>query len=114
MHDALHQHRFSKLLKQSSQKLDLLLDEIRPFEPQLIPLELLDEIASTIGELTLVLSDHLALDQNQELAHRVVVLAHRLHKDVRSQQLPKEQIALAVGSLTQELNRLLLEDKRAA
>ena len=61
MHDALHQQRFTQQLNQFSERHDDLFLNVRGYEPQHIPLEVLDETAIIVGELTLLLSDHLAV-----------------------------------------------------
>jgi predicted DNA-binding protein (UPF0251 family) len=114
MHDSLHQHRFTHLLNQTSVRLDDLLLETRRFEPQLIPLEILDEIAITIGELTLILSDHLAVQHTQVLAHKMISQAEELRRALRSGVLSKEQLAQAIETLTEHLHRMIVQDQRAA
>jgi predicted DNA-binding protein (UPF0251 family) len=111
MHDPL---RLTHMLEHSSQRLDQLLSDVRRFEPQLVPVELLDEIAATIGELTLVLMDHHTGHHSKEVATRLIAHAQRLRKDLRSRELSKEQIAVAIGALGEEVNRMIRQDKRAA
>lgn len=78
------------------------------------PLEVLDEIAITIGELALVLSDHLAIEHTQALAREVISHAKGLRQGVRSGELSGAQLAGAVGALIEELRLIISEDKRAA
>jgi len=61
-----HHHRFTHLLNQTSDRLEDLLLNARRFEPRLIQLVILDEIAIKIGELTLILSDHLSLSSTHK------------------------------------------------
>jgi hypothetical protein len=114
MHAARHQQRFTQLLNQFSDKLDELLLNARRHDPNHIPLETLDEIAVTIGELTLVLSDHLAIEHTQALAHKVISRANELRHGMRSGELASEQLTGAIGALINEVHLILFEDKRAA
>jgi hypothetical protein len=114
MQAARHQQRFTQLLNQFSEKLDDLLFSARRQDPNQIPLEILDEIAVTIGELTLVLSDHLAIEHTQALAHKIISSANELRQGMRSGQLSSEQLAGAIGALIGEIHQILFEDKRAA
>src|SRR5215212_367002 len=114
MHEPLHQQRFTRLLYQYSERLDELLLNARQHDPKNIPLELLDEIAITIGELTLVLSDHLAVHHTQALAHQVISHAEGLRQGVRSGAVSRDQLAGAIGGLIEEVQLIILEDKRAA
>jgi hypothetical protein len=114
MHEPLYQQRFTRLLNQFSERLDDLLLNARQYDPKQIPLEVLDEIAITIGELTLVLSDHLAVHHTQALAHRAISHAEGLRQGVRSGELSKDQLAGAIGALIAEVQLIILEDKRAA
>jgi hypothetical protein len=114
MHAARHQQRFTQLLNQFSERLDDLLLNARRHDPDHIPLEILDEIAVTIGELTLVLSDHLAIEHTQALAHKIVSRANELRHGMRSGELSSKQLADATGALINEIQHILFEDKRAA
>ena len=114
MHEPLHQQRFTRLLNQFSERLDDLLLNARRYDSKRIPLEILDEIAITIGELTLVLSDHLAVHHTQALAHKIISHAEGLRQGVRSGALSKDQLAGAIGGLIEEVQLIILEDKRAA
>jgi hypothetical protein len=114
MQAALHQQRFTQLLNQFSEKLDDLLLNARRYNPDQIPLEILDEIAVTIGELTLLLSDHLAIQHTQALAHKIISSANELRQGMRSGELSSEQLAGAIGALIGEIHLILFEDKRAA
>jgi predicted DNA-binding protein (UPF0251 family) len=114
MHDPLHQQRFTEQLNMFSERLDDLILHARRFAPQHIPLEVLDEIAITIGELALVLSDHLAIEHTQALARKVISQAKGLRQGVRSGALSGEQLAGAVKALIEEVHLIIHEDKRAA
>lgn len=108
------QQQFFHSLEEFSRRLDQLLTELRRYEPRLIPIELLDELAGTVGELTVALSDHLAAPHSRDLLRSVISHARDLRHDVRSQELPRERIAVAVGALGEEIERMIREDKRAA
>ena len=97
-----------------SERLDDLILHARRFGPQHIPLEVLDEIAITIGELALVLSDHLAIEHTQALARKVISQAKGLRQGVRSGALSGEQLTGAIKSLIEEVHHIIHEDKRAA
>jgi hypothetical protein len=114
MHDPLHQQRFTEQLNMFSERLDDLILHARRFEPQRIPLEVLDEIAITIGELALVLSDHLAIEHTQALARKVISQAKGLRQGVRSGSLSGEPLAGAVKALIEEVHLIIHDDKRAA
>jgi len=114
MHDTFHQQHFTQLLKKFSDRLEDLLLEVRHYEPQLLPVELLDEIATTTGELMLVLKDHLSGPRTSELSDKVASHARHLREDVRSRELPNEQLALAIRNLSEEVSLIIREDKRAA
>jgi hypothetical protein len=114
MHDPLHQQRFTQKLNQFSVRLDELIFNARSHDPKNIPLEVLDEIAVTVGELTLVLSDHLAVQHTQALAHKVISHAEGLRRGMRCGQLSSEQLVGAVGVLIEEVHLIIYEDKRAA
>jgi hypothetical protein len=114
MHAPLHHQRFTQLLNQFSEKLDDLLLNARSYDPKNVPLEILDEIAVTIGELTIVLSDHLAIERTQGLAQNLISSAKELRQGMRTGQLSAEQLAGAIGALIEEVHLMLHEDKRAA
>ena len=58
MQDILRHQRFTRELGRFSDRLDDLMLELRRHEPSHMPPELLDEMASTLGELMLVLIEH--------------------------------------------------------
>ena len=114
MHDTFHQQHFTHLLKKFSERLDELLMEVRHYEPQQLPVELLDEIATTTGELMLLLKDHFAGPHTSALSNQVASHARHLREEVRSRELPNDQIAVAIRDLSEEVNLIIREDKRAA
>ena len=115
MHDPFHQHRFTQQLNEFSARLDCLIESARSYGAKGIPLEVLDEIAVTVGELALVLSDHLAVHrQTRAAAHSVISHAEVLRKGMRSGGLSGEQLVEAIGALIEEVHLILQEEKRAA
>lgn len=114
MQDAFHHQRFTHSLENFSARLDELLLDIRRFEPSLIPAELLDEIASTLGELMLVLIEHKSLDGAKGFTGRAASDAQHLREALRFGQLPLNQITEAIDALRQELCVVIHEDKQAA
>ena len=114
MHDTFHQQHFTALLKKFSERLDDLLMEVRHYEPQQLPLELLDEIATTTGELMLLLKDRFAGPHTSALSDQVVSHARHLREEVRSRELPNDRLAIAIHDLSEEVNLIIREDKRAA
>lgn len=114
MHDTFHQQHFTRRLKGFSERLDDLLMEVRHYEPQQLPVELLDEIATTTGELMLVLKDYLTGEHASALSQQAAAHARHLREDVRSRELPNDQLAFAIRKLSEEVDLLIREDKRAA
>lgn len=114
MQDAIHHQRFTRSLEDFSARLDELLQEMRRFEPSLIPVELLDECASTLGELMLVLIEHKNSDRVNDYAGRAASDAQRLREGMRLGELHSSQIAEAINALLAELGTIIHEDKRAA
>ncbi|HKC63835.1 MAG TPA: hypothetical protein VKB86_09370 [Pyrinomonadaceae bacterium] len=115
MQDPFCHYRFTQRLNEFSDRLDCLILTARSYCANNIPLEILDEIAVTIGELALVLSDHLALHrQTQDAAHSVISHAEVLRKRMRSGGLSGEPLVEAIGALIEEVHLILQEEKRAA
>lgn len=114
MPDTLRQQRFTRLLAQFSSKLDDLLVQARRFEPQQLPVELIDEMATTTGELLLVLIDHQSVFGTDGLMRRVISDAQHLREKMRSRIVEQGHLAEAVSELTEEVNLIIREDKRAA
>lgn len=88
--------------------------EMRRFEPTLIPAELLDEMASTLGELILVLIEHKGRDGAKTSTSRAASDAQKLREAVRQGRLQYNQITETLGILCQELGAVIHEDKQAA
>lgn len=114
MQDGFHHQRFTQSLEGFSARLDNLLLEMRRFEPSRIPVELLDECASTLGELMLVLIGHKDIDGAKGYAGQAASDAQRLREAVRGGGLHSNQIAEAINALREELGTIIHEDKRAA
>ena len=111
MQDILRHQRFTQQLVRFSDKLDDLMLELRRFEPTRVPAELLDEMASTLGELMLVLIEH---KDGATSTGRAASDAQHLRQAVRLGQLQYSQITEALGTLRQELGVVIHEDKQAA
>lgn len=114
MQDALRHQRFTQSLERFSTRLDELLGEIRRFEPSFIPAELLDETASTLGELMLVLVEHQRIDGARGFTARAASDARRLREALRFGQLQSNHLTKAMTALLQELGAVIHQDKQAA
>lgn len=114
MPDASRHNRLTRLLEQISTRLEDLQVEVRRTEAQPLPPELIDEIASTAGELILILADHRSAHQTGKPEQAAASHANLLREGVRRRQLHREQIAEAVHTLTQEVSLIINKDKRAA
>lgn len=114
MHNAARHQRLTNLLERFSERLEELLLEVRRYETHFPPPELIDEIASTTGELMLVLVEHRNIHKTEETAPTVISHAQRLREGMRSRELRRDQIAEAVHALTQEVSLIIRKDKRAA
>lgn len=114
MQEILHHQRFTQSLGSFSNRLDDLMMEMRRFEPTLIPAELLDEMASTLGELMLVLVEHKGRDGARTSTSRAASDAQNLREAIRHGRLQHNQITETLGTLCQELVTVIHEDKQAA
>lgn len=114
MQDAFHHQRFTRSLEHFSSRLDELLSELRRVETSLMPAELLDEIASTLGELMLVLIEHKSVRGVEVVVSRAAIDTRLLREALRRGQLQSNQITEAIGTLLQELGSVIHEDKQAA
>lgn len=113
MYDTSHQLQVNRLLERFSERLDELLLKARRHRLQLPP-ELIDEIAATTGEITLVLMNFQENIQTDALLHEALSHANRLRQHLRSRQFRDEEIAEAFSHLKQEVERLVYVSKRAA
>ena len=114
MQDAPYHQRFTQSLDRFSTRLDDLLSEIHRFEPSSIPAELLDETASTLGELMLVLIEHKNLNGAKGFTGRAATDAQRLRDALRYGELHSKQITEALDALLATLGTVIHEDKQAA
>jgi hypothetical protein len=113
MPDPGRQHRLTKSLQLLSTRLDDLLLAINS-DPQQLPLDLLDELANSIGELMLTLKEHLVTQRSSTLTQQLLVNATQLRQDVRAQALSFEQLIIAVDALKTEVTQLIWAEKQAA
>ena len=106
-----HLH-FTSSLARFALRLNELLSSARLHQSGLPP-ELLDEIAYTTGELTIVLMNH---DEHQEegLVKEVLSLAQTLRLHLRSNQLRGEQVVQAFDPFREKIEMLLNGRRRAA
>lgn len=114
MQDILRHQRFTRELGRFSDRLDDLMLELRRFEPGQLPAELLDEMASTLGELMLVLVEHKDGDGATNSTGRAASDARHLREAVRLGQIQSGQITEALGAIRQELGVVIHQDKQAA
>lgn len=106
-----HLH-FTHSLEHYSLKLNELLSSARLQHTNLSP-ELLDEIAYTIGELTIVLMNHSGCEE-EELVKEVLSQAQTLRQRLRSAQTHDEHIMQAIDPFRQKIGLLITESKQAA
>lgn len=106
-----HLH-FTHSLEHYSRRLNDLLQSARLHPTNLSP-ELLDEIAYTIGELTIVLMNHSGCEE-EELIKEVLSQAHSLRLRLRSNLSGNEQIMQAIDPFRQKIGLLITESKQAA
>ena len=111
MPDAFRHQQFTRVLAQFSERLDGLLLEMRRFEqPGLIPAEVLDELASTLGELMLVLVGHKNSNGGSGYAGRTASDARHLREVLRLGAPPTKPITDAIHTLLEELSTLIHEE----
>jgi hypothetical protein len=114
MQEASNHQRFTQSLKLFSERLDELLTEIRRFEPHLTPVELLDEIASILGELVLVFTEYRSNDWVTGFTQRATSDAQHLRDALRSGNLQSERLPQAICALCEEIGSVIHEDKQTA
>jgi hypothetical protein len=112
MYETSRQLHSNRLLERFSERLNELLLKTKRSQPQ--PPELLDEIASTTGEIMLVLMNYQENIQTDALLHETLTHAGRLREHLRSRRFRDEEIADAFGTLKQEVEQLLHQSRRAA
>lgn len=106
-----HLH-FTKALERFSARLNELLASAR-LQQSSLPSELLDEIAYTTGELTIVLMNHSG-EEDRELVKEVLSQAQQLRQRLRSNQLKGEQIIQAFDPFREKIDALLGGHRQAA
>lgn len=114
MTDALHSQRLTHLLEHFSEQLDELLRQLRQHDSQDLPVELLDEIAATTGELMLVLLDYQSAHKSAELVREVISHAQGLRYSLRSQKIQTEDLKADVSSFNEDVGLIIRESKLAA
>lgn len=75
-----------------------------------VPAELVDEIAATAGEIMLLLADH----SHDELVCGTLDDARRLREAARTLQPECARLVEAAAALTCDVERIIREEKRAA
>jgi hypothetical protein len=114
MTDASHSQRLTQLLEHSSAQLDELLRQLKLHEPQSMPVELLDEIAATTGELMLVLLDYQSAHKSEELVREVISHAQGLRRSLRSHQFRTDELSADVSSFNDDVSLIIRDSKLAA
>ncbi len=114
MQNALHQYRLTHLLVHFSDRLQELILQAHQYPSNSLSVEFLDEIASTIGELRLVLIEHQFAFRSEDSVRKAVVEAEHLRQGVRSHTLIREQLIEAVTTLLVEVEQIVRQDKMAA
>lgn len=112
MFNVARQLHFTRSLEHFSTRLNELLESARFHQSQLTP-ELIDEIALTIGELMLVMTNHLSHHED-ELISEVLAHARSLRERLRVDEFQGEQVAKDCDSFKREISQLLIDSKKAA
>jgi len=110
--DTARQLHFTRSLEHFSKRLDELLASARLYESPLPP-ELIDEIAFTMGELMLVLTNHPS-HEDEVLVMEALAHAKRLRERLRAEHHAGDQVAKACDNFSQEIARLVIDSKQAA
>lgn len=113
MYDTSHQLQVNRLLERFSERLDELLSRARSHQLRLPP-ELLDEIASTTGEIMLVLMNFQENVQTDALLHEALTHADNLRRHLRARRFRDEDVAEAFAALKLEVEQLIYQSRRAA
>jgi DNA-binding transcriptional regulator GbsR (MarR family) len=114
MSDTAHQQRLTNQLQSSSDKLEELLAHVRDFGPGAFPAELSDEIATTAGELMVVLMEYQSAHRSEELIQEVITHARNLRALLRSDKFRPELLSQAIYTFTREVDQIIRESKLAA
>jgi hypothetical protein len=112
MFDVARQLHFTCSLERFSKRLDELLESARLHQSQL-PLELIDEIAFTTGELMLVMTNHPG-HHKDELVQEVLSHAKSLRERLRADHLQDDEVTEDCDSFRREVAQLVLDCKKAA
>jgi len=100
-------------LKSLSLRLSDLVAEAR-LAPHPLPAELLDEIASSAGELMLTLAGLRGDHPADELVAHAISDAQRIREAVRSQRLGRVRLEEEADELRREVDEIVRCDRRAA
>jgi hypothetical protein len=106
------QLHFTRSLEHFSERLDELLESSHLYQSPL-PLELIDEIAFTTGELMLVLTNYPGYHED-ELIREVISHARSLRERLRVNHLQSEEVTKDCDSFRQEIAQLVRDSKKAA
>jgi predicted small metal-binding protein len=110
--DIARQLHFTRSLEHFSQRLDELLESAR-FHQSPLPLELIDEIAFTTGELMLVMTNYPGHHED-ELIREVLSHARSLHERLRIGESQGDQVTKDCDSFRAEIAQLVIVSKKAA
>ena len=112
MFDVARQLHFTRSLEHFSKRLDELLDNARIHQSPL-PLELIDEIAFTTGELMLVLTNYPGHHEDESI-QEALSHAKSLRERLRVGLSQDDQVPKDCDSFMQEIAQLLRDNKKAA
>jgi hypothetical protein len=110
--DVARQLHFTRSLEHFSKRLDELLESARLHQSPL-PLELLDEIAFTTGELMLVMTNYPGHHEDK-LIREVLSHARSLRERLRVDHLEGDDVTKDCDSFRQEIAQLVIDSKKAA
>lgn len=114
MPDTTYQQRLTHLLEHFSAQLEELLRQVKKDDQQLLPLELLDEIAATTGELMLVLLDYRSAHKSEALVREVISHAEQLRRSLRSAGARPAEVTADLLSFNRDVGLLIRDSKLAA
>ena len=106
--------RLAQKLVEYSSRLEELTLEVRRLGPQPLTLELLDELAVSVDELLLVLDEHRRACGSDALIDGAISDARDLVRGVRPLSISRESVADLAVRISEDLERVIREDKRAA
>ena len=112
MFDIARQLHFTRSLEHFSERLDELLESTRLYQSPL-PLELIDEIAFTTGELMLVLTNYPGHHED-ELIREVLSHARSLRERLRVNHHQGDDVTKDCDSFRREIAQLVIDSKKAA